>query len=97
MEKCPDEKTLISYLDHRLPGEEWYKVRGHCYFCKNCQKIVGIAAEAISLRRNRLGLSQLEEQNSGLEALKLGLLISPPNDPKWQKAADELKKRIEES
>lgn len=94
MRKCPDEETLTAYLDYRLSTENWNKVRGHCYFCDDCQRIIRVVAKAISLRRGRLGLSQVEKQKEGAEALKLGLLLQPPNDPKWEKLARNIGKRL---
>jgi hypothetical protein len=94
MRKCPDEETLTSYLDYRLSTENWNKVRGHCYFCDKCKKIVSVVAKAISLRRNRLGLSQREKQSEGVEALRLGLLLQPPNDPEWENMAKNISMRL---
>ncbi|NQS89755.1 hypothetical protein HQ584_08215 [Patescibacteria group bacterium] len=91
MKKCPDEKTLVRYLDYRLPSKQWDEVRGHCYFCDNCQKIVRVSAEAIKLRRNRLGSGPGEKNNQYAEALRLGLLLQPPHDPRFAKDADRLR------
>lgn len=93
--KCPDEATLAGYLDYRLPSKDWQDVRGHCYFCKKCQKIVRIFVKAIELRRQRVGLLENNRDNELLETWRLGLLKSPPGDPKWAKVAEEVQKRAE--
>lgn len=95
--KCPEEEILARYLDYQLPSKEWERIRAHCFFCDNCQKIVRVAAEAIKLRRNRLGSGPGEKNNQYAEALRLGLLLQPPHDPKWaadaQRMSDSAKKR----
>lgn len=90
MKKCPDEKILAEYLDYRLPSKQWQEVRAHCYFCDDCQKIVRIATEAISLRRNRLGLSENEKKNEIPEALRLGILSNSPGNPAFARDAAKL-------
>lgn len=94
MRKCPDEKTLAGYLDYRLPSKEWEDVRGHCYFCKECQKVVRSFVEATNLRRQRLGGLENKKEDEILETFRLGLLASPPNDPKWVKLVADVKKRV---
>jgi anti-sigma factor RsiW len=40
--KCPNEETLVDYLERRLPGRQQTRVESHLVACSNCREQVGL-------------------------------------------------------
>lgn len=43
--KCPNEETLVDYLEGRLPGRQQTQVESHLVACSNCREQVGLVLQ----------------------------------------------------
>ena len=43
--KCPNEETLVDYLEGRLPGRQQTRIESHLVACSNCREQVGLVLQ----------------------------------------------------
>lgn len=54
--KCPDEGTLLGYLDRELPPEEQRAVRQHLDYCQDCSSLLREIEDNLDFSREKLGI-----------------------------------------
>jgi len=53
--KCPDEGTLLGYLDRELPPDQQRDVRQHLDYCTNCSRLLRELEDDLDFTGARLG------------------------------------------
>lgn len=53
--KCPDEGTLLAYLDRELPSDDQRAVRQHLDYCKTCNGLLREMEDHLDFTRDKLG------------------------------------------